>query len=104
MNLLQFLSDTNHEIDLILGLAPPTSMKGMVIKLVKDKFHTRLRALLEEVIKDVEERKKPIMVVGVPKDSYATYDGIRVEELLTHNSALSSLASHLREEINKIKV
>lgn len=66
-------------------------------------FHREsIRKTLEVVREVCEGMKKPIMVVGVPKGAYATYDNVRVDEIPTYNQALSDLSAQIGKVLESL--
>ena len=64
--------------------------------------HTRLLALLEEVVGEIERRK--IDMLGSAAYSGGGIPKSWICDSNNHNKVLSSLVSHLQEEMGKIKV
>ena len=95
MNLQQFIEDTDRAWEEEYGYIPDERLKSFL--------RSRLRALLEEVVGECEERKREIKKgvdeLGRPIQPTEAFE-IRAD--IEWNRALSSLASHLQEKIKKM--
>ena len=88
----QFISDTDREfnegVPMLLELREERWFKKFI--------HIRLRALLEEVVGEIES-----MRVGWKIEEGIVGEMTKIEQK-GYENALTDLASHLREEISKI--
>ena len=106
MNLQQFIEDTDRELDkkwYLHHLDEKSSSFTTVGEDVKQFLHTRLRALLEEVVGEAEGRKLEEDFRKIEGGGSFASDKVKIADRnRIHNKALSSLASHLQEKIKKI--
>ena len=94
LNLQQFIEDTDRDFDEKWYLHHLDEKYGSFTTVgedVKQFIHSRLRALLEEVVGEVEGMKYNLKMKFNSEEAE--------DEAKGYNEALSSLATHLQEEI-----